>query len=72
MRAACVRACVRASVRTCRFTLPNMNSCKTSRLIAIKFYLTHHWDGGKAPDRIRTLVSMTTESFHRLIIGELL
>ena len=38
-----------------------------------QIYLKHHWGGGKAafgfePDRIRTLVSMATESSHRVII----
>ena len=37
-----------------------------------KFYLKHHWGGGKAalgfgPDRIGTLVSMATDSSHILI-----
>ena len=46
-----------------------------SRPIAIKFYLKHHWGGGKAsvgfdPDRIRTLVSMATDSSHRVIMGK--
>ena len=41
--------------------------------ITTKFYLKHHWVGGKAalgfgPDRIRTLVSMATESSHRVIM----
>ena len=41
----------------------------------MKFYLKHHWVGGKAsvgfdPDRIRTLVSMATDSSHRVIMGE--
>ena len=45
--------------------------------IVTKFYLNHHWGGGKAvlgfgPDRIRTLVSMATDSSHRDIIGEML
>ena len=52
-----------------------MNIAETSRLIAIKFYLKHHWGGGKAslgfdPDRIRTLVSMATDSSHRVIMGK--
>ena len=43
------------------FTLSNMNISETSWPIAIKFYLNHHWDGGKAAlvfdaDQIRTLV----------------
>ena len=36
----------RASVRL--LTLSNMNICTTSRPIATKFYLKHHWGGGKA------------------------
>ena len=55
------------------FTLLNMNISETNGLIATKFYLKHHWDGGKlalgfGPDRIRTLVSMATESSHRVIM----
>ena len=47
------------------YTLSNMNISKTSGPIATKFYLKHHWDGGKdalgfGPDRIGTLVSMAT------------
>ena len=62
-----------ASVRAS--TLSNMNISKTSRLITIKFYLKHHWGGGKAAlgfgaDQIRTLVSMATDSSHRVIMGE--
>ena len=54
-------------------TISNMNISATSGPIATKFYLKHHWDGGKAalgfgPDRIRTLVSMATESSHRVIM----
>ena len=64
-----VRACVRA------LTLSNMNISATSKPIGMKFYLKHHWDGGKAsvgfdPDRIRTLVSMATDSSHRVIMGK--
>ena len=41
----------------------------------MKFYLKHHWGGGKAsvgfdPDRIRTLVSMATDISHRVIMGK--
>ena len=37
--------------------------------------LKHHWGGGKAsvgfdPDQIRTLVSMATDSSHRVIMGK--
>ena len=47
-----------------------MNISETNGLIATKFYLKHHLGGGLAalgfgPDRIRTLVSMATESSHR-------
>ena len=67
---ACVRPCVRA------LTLSNMNICANSRTIATKFYLKHHWGGGKAalgfwPDRIGTLVSMATDSSHRVIMGKI-
>ena len=66
---ASVRACVRAS------TLSNMNISETSRPITTKFYLKHHWGGGKAAlgfdaDQIRTLVSMATDSSHRVIMGK--
>ena len=52
-----------------------MNFSETNRSIAIKFYLKHHLGGGKAalgfgPDRIRTLVSMATESSHRVIMDQ--
>ena len=43
------------------------------RPIETKYYLKHHWVWGKAalgfgPDRIRTLVSMATESSNRVIM----
>ena len=52
-----------------------MNISAISWPIGMKFYLKHHWGGGKAsvgfdPDRIRTLVSMATDSSHRLIMGK--
>ena len=55
------------------FTLSNINISETNGSIATKFYLKHHWGGGKAalgfgPDRIRTLVSMATESSRRVIM----
>ena len=67
------RPCVRRSVRP--FTFSNMNISATSWPIGMKFYLKHHWGGGKAsvgfdPDRIRTLVSMATDSSHRVIMGK--
>ena len=50
-----------------------MNISETNGSIATKFFLKHHWDGGLTalgfgPDRIRTLVSMATESSHRVIM----
>ena len=64
---------MRPSVRM--FTLSNMNISATSLPIGMKFYLKHHWAGEKAPlrfdpDRIRTLVSMVTDSSHRVIMGK--
>ena len=52
-----------------------MNISKASSPIAIKFYLKHHWGGGKAAwgfvaDQFRTLVSMATDSSHRVIMGK--
>ena len=49
-----------------------MNISATSWPIGMKVYLKHHWGGGKASvgfdlDRIRTLVSMATDSSHRVI-----
>ena len=66
-----MRPCVRPSIRA--LTLTNMNISATSRPIEMKFYLKQHWGGGKAsvgfdPDRIRTLVSMATDSSHRVIM----
>ena len=70
-----VRACVRASLRL--FKLSNMIISTTSRPIPTKFYLKHHWGGGKAalcfgPDQIGTLVSMATDSSHMVIMGKIL
>ena len=73
------RLSMRPSVRpsVCASTLSNMNISATSKPIATKFYLKHHWGGGKAvsgfwPDRIRTLVSMATDSSHRVIMWKIL
>ena len=68
-----MRALVRPSVHP--FTLSNMNISATSWPIRMKFYLKHHWGGGKASvgfnlDQIRTLVSMATDSSHRVIMGK--
>ena len=64
-----VRLSVFASVH-----FQNMNIPETSRPIAIKCYLKHHWGGGKGcirfePDWIEILVSMATESSNRVIIS---
>ena len=51
-------------------THSNMSISEISWLIVIKFHQKHHWCGGLSalgfgPDRIRTLVSMATDSSHR-------
>ena len=61
-------------VLVCVSTLSNMNISETSGPIITKFYLKH-WGGGKAalgfgPGRIGALVSMATDSSHRVILGE--
>ena len=60
-------------------TFLNIDISETSGQIAITFYLKHHWVEGKAaihvdfePDRIRTLDSMATDSYHMVIIGKML
>ena len=58
------------------FTLSDMNISETSWLIIIKFHLKLHWCGGLAAlgfgsDRIRTLVSMATDSSRRVIMGKI-
>ena len=58
-------------------TFSNLNISATSGPIVTKFYLNHHWGGGKAalgfgPDQIGTLVSMATDSSHRVIMGKML
>ena len=57
----------------CLSTLLNINTSETSGPIATKFYMKH-CGGGKAAlgveqDRIGTLVSMATDSSHRVIMG---
>ena len=69
------RASVRASV--CASTLSNMNISETSWLIVIKFHLEHYLGGGLTalgigPDRIRSLVSMATDSSRRVIMEKTL
>ena len=61
----------------CPFTLSDMNISETSWPIIIKFHLKHHWGGGLAalgfgPDRISALVSMATDSSHRVTMGKIL
>ena len=68
-----MRPSVCPSVRA--LTLSNMNNSATSGPVVTKFYLKHHWDRGKAAlgfglDRIGTLVSMATDSSHRVIMGK--
>ena len=63
------RPSVRVSVHTFKHIF------KTSGPNATKFYLKHHWGEVKAAfgfcqDRIRTLVSMATDSSHRVIMGK--
>ena len=55
----------------------NISISETSGPIATKFYLKHHWGGGKAAsgfeqDRIGNLVSMATDSSHWVIMGKIL
>ena len=65
-------------MQVCPSTLLNMNiTAQAQRVITIKFYLEHHLGGGTValgfePDRIRTLISMATDSFHRVIMGKML
>ena len=60
----------------CLLTLSNMNISETSGPIAIKFYLKHHWGGERLHyvlGQIGTeLVSMATDSSHRVIIEKML
>ena len=46
-------------------------------MLIVLFHQKHHWGGGLTPigfgpDRIRTLVSMATDSSHRVIMGKTL
>ena len=52
-----------------------MNISPNRGPIAIKYYLKHQWDGGKTAlrfgqDRFRTLVSIATDTSHRVILGK--
>ena len=56
----------------CLWTFSNSNISATSGPIVTKFYLNHHWGGGKValgfgPD----LVSMATDSSHGVIMGKM-
>ena len=67
------RPCVRPSLHP--FTLSIINIFETSGPIIIKFHQKHHWGRGLTAlgfrlDRIRTLVSMATDSSHRVIRGK--
>ena len=62
-----------SGVRPASSTVSNMNFSAISGPIIMKLYQKHHWDGGKAalgfgPDLIKTLVSMATDSSHRVIM----
>ena len=59
---------MRPSVRPSALSIMNISA--TNRPIGMQFYLKHHWGGGKAPDWIRSLVSMATDSSHRVIMGK--
>ena len=66
---------MRPSVRLS--TLSNMNISEISWLIVIKFHQKHHWGWGLTalglgPEQIRTLVSMASDSSHRVIMGKTL
>ena len=66
-----IRAGVPASVRPSVHTYRH----ETSWPIIIKFHIKHHLGEGLAalcfgPDRIRTLVSMATDSSHRVVMGK--
>ena len=71
----CLCVCVSGCVSVCLWTFSNSNISATSGPIVTKFYLNHHCGRGKAalgfePDRIETLVSMATDSSHRVIMGK--
>ena len=58
------------------WTFSNSNISATSGPIITKFYLNHHWGGVKAAlgfesDRIGSMVSMATDSSHRVIMGKM-
>ena len=62
-----------SGVRPSSSIISNMNISATRGPITMKFYQKHHWDEGKAalsfgPDQIKTLVSIATDSSHRVIL----
>ena len=72
---ASVSPCIRESMRLS--TLSNINISETIWPITIKFHQEHYWGRGLTilgfrQDRIRTLVSMATNSSHRVIMGKTL
>ena len=73
---AVVCLCVCVGLGVCLWTFSNSNISVTSGPIVTKFYLNYHWGRGKAAlcfglDRIGTLVSMATDSSHRVIMGKI-
>ena len=65
------------NLSVCLWTFSYSNISATSGPIVTKFYLNHHLGGGNAalgfgPDRIGTLVSLATNSSHRVIMGKML
>ena len=57
------------------FVLSNTNTSAISQPITIKFYQKHYWGGGQVTLGFvlgwkRTLVSMATDSSHRLTMGK--
>ena len=63
------------SLRPWVHTFKNMNISETSWRIIFKFHMEHHCGGGFAalgfgPDQLRTLISMATDSSHRVIMGK--
>ena len=66
----CLSGCVSVNIFKLEYLCKQWANCN-------EIYLNHHWGGGKAafgfgPDRIRTLVSMATDSSHRVIMEKML
>ena len=69
--------CLSVRLSVCLLTLSNTNISTINWSITTKFYLKHHGGGGKVAlgfglDRIRALVSIATDSSHRVIMGKIL